>query len=274
MMNALVSAPGIYLDIDNEDYHRDVMLAPELGRSLSSSGVKRILELPAKFAYEREHGRAPKDAFDLGSTAHAIILRNGTVHVVDAYDWRAKVDQATKKRLRAQGKVVVHRGEYQQAARMAQSVRRHPLASAILSQGKPEVSYYWVDASSGVTCRARADWLREGTSADCIADLKTCQDASPEGFGRAAANFGYVLSAAHYLDGYQVLTGRRVPFYVIAVEVAPPHLVAVYEFPPDWLADAAHRVAHARQIYAECESSGDWPGYSPAITTLPRPRWA
>lgn len=274
-MSDLITEPGIFYDLDNEAYQRDSQVAPELGRTLSSSGIKAILNLPARFEYDREHGRAPKDAFDLGSTAHAIVLRNGTVHVVDAYDWRAKADQATKKRLRAEGKVVVHRGEYQQAAAMAQSVRRHPLASAILSQGRPEVSYYWTDEATGVTCRARADWLREGTAADCIADLKTCQDASADGFGKAIANFGYALSAVHYLDGYEALTGRRLPFYIIAVETAAPHFVQVHEIPADWLADASERVAEARALFAECESLGQFPGYATdQIVTPTRPRWA
>ena len=78
----------------------------------------------------------------------------------------------------------------------------------------------------------------------------------------------------HYLDGWEALTGKRVPFYVIAVETAPPHFVAVYEFPSDWLADAADQVTRARALYAECESTGDYPGYPTDITTLPRPRWA
>lgn len=273
-MSATVTAPGFY-DLTNEDYQRDAQVAPELGRTLSSSGVKAILNLPARFEYERENGRAPKDAFDLGSTAHAIILRNGTIHVVDAYDWRTKADQTTKKQLRAEGKVVVHRGEFAQAAAMARAVRRHPLASAILSQGRPEASYYWVDPETGVTCRARADWLREGTAADCISDVKTCQDASVDGFGKTIANFGYALSAAHYLDGYEVLTGRRIPFYFIAVETAPPHFVQVHELPPDWLADAAERVAEARALFAQYESAGEFPGYAPdQIVTPTRPRWA
>lgn len=271
----IVTGPGFYPDLSNEDYQRDTQLTPELGRSLSSSGVKRILTLPARFDYERQHGRAPKDAFDLGSTAHAIILRNGDVHVVDAYDWRAKADQATKKALRADGKVVVHRGEFAQAAAMAQSVRRHPLASAILSRGRAEVSYYWTDAQTGITCRARADWLREGTAADCIADVKTCQDASEDGFGKTIANFGYDLSVAHYVDGYEALTGRRLPLYLIAVETAVPHFVQVHEIPADWLADALDRVRDARARYAECESAGEFPGYAAEqIVTPTRPRWA
>lgn len=272
---SIVTGRGFYPDLSNEAYQRDTEVAPKLGRTLSSSGVKAILNLPARFDYDREHGRAPKDVFDLGSTAHAIVLRNGTVHVVDAYDWRKKVDQDTKKDLRAQGKVVVHRGEYAQAAAMARAVRRHPLASAILSQGRAEVSYYWTDEATGVTCRARADWLREGTAADCIADLKTCQDASVDGFGKTIANFGYALSAAHYLDGYEALTGRRIPLYLIAVETAAPHFVQVHEIPSDWLADAAVRVAEARELFAECESEGDFPGYATDLIVTPtRPRWA
>ena len=69
-----------------------------------------------------------------------------------------------------QGKVPVHRGDLLAVADR-RAVRRHPLAGAVLlASGEPEVSFYWIDAATGVTCRARVDWLVPGKA---LIDVKT-----------------------------------------------------------------------------------------------------
>lgn len=270
-MTVIVTAPGLYLDIPEDEYHADTVLAPELGRSLSASGAKTLLRNPARFDYERQHPKASSAAMDLGSVAHHLVLhRGGRLLVVDAYDWKKPANQKLRDAERAKGTVVVHRGELRQAAAMARAVRKHPLAAAILSDGQPEVSVYWVDEDTGVTCRARVDWLRD----NAIVDLKTTQDASPEGFGKACANYGYRESAAHYTDGVEAVTGNRLPFILIAVEKDAPHFVAVYQFGHEDLTYGADRMREALKTYAACESSGDWPGYSPDIELLSLPGWA
>ena len=42
----MITAPGIF-DVPELDYHADRLLAPQLGRSLSASGMKTILRCPA-----------------------------------------------------------------------------------------------------------------------------------------------------------------------------------------------------------------------------------
>jgi hypothetical protein len=266
----LVRKPGFY-DLDEDTYHRDDALTKRLGRSLSASGAKTLLKSPARFEYERRHPKASTESMDVGSVAHHLILhRGGRLVVVDAYDWRKPANQQLRDNGRAQGVVVVHRGQLRAAAAMARAVRRHELAGAILSQGKPEQSAYWIDKATGVTLRARIDWLRD----DAIVDVKTTADASPEAFAKSCANYGYRESAAHYRAAVHALTGRWLPFVLIAVETAPPHLVAVYRFDADDLAWGAARMRTAIDAYAEHESAGVWPGYSPEIEVLSMPRWA
>lgn len=266
-----ISRPGIYDGIPEDVYHGDRNLTPRLGRSLSASGAKTLLRSPARFAYEREHPKPSSDSMDVGSLAHHLILhRGGRLTIVDAYDWRTKAAQETKRAGRAAGDVVVHRGQLAAAAAMARAVRRHELAAAILKDGQPEQSVYWRDKGTGVTCRARVDWLRMNV----IVDVKTTRDASPEAFARSCVDYGYRESAAHYVAGVQAVTKRRLPFLLVAVETEAPHFVAVYRFTDEDLAYGAERMRTALERFAECESSGVWPGYSPDIEVLTMPRWA
>ena len=266
-----VTGPG-FASIPELEYHADTQLAPELGRSLSVSGAKTILRTPALFEYQRRNRPAPKAAFDLGTLAHELILRGGDnrIRVIDCYDWRSKKDQDAKKAAHAEGLVPVNRADLLEASRMAAAVRRHPLASAILSEGDPEVSMFWVDDTTGLTLRGRIDWLRD----NAIVDVKTTKDASPASFAKDAANYRYDMQADHYTEGVHAITGKRLPFLFVCVETTAPHLVAVYQLDDAAMERGARDNAEARRLYMECESSGEWPGYSPAIETLSLPRWA
>lgn len=266
-----IGKPGIYDGVPEERYHADDVLVKRLGRSLSASGAKVLLKSPAQFEHQRRHPKPSSESFEVGSVAHHLILhRGGRLIVVDAYDWRKPANRELRDNARAQGIVVVHRGQLAAAAAMARAVRRHELAAKILETGKPEQSVYWIDEATGVTCRARIDWLRD----DAIVDVKTTEDASPDAFAKSCANYGYRESAAHYRAAVHAVTGRWLPFVLIAVEKDPPHLVAVYRFDADDLAYGAERMRVAIDLYAECESAGVWPGHSPDIEVLTMPRWA
>lgn len=263
----IVTGPGVY-NVPEELYHADTTLAPELGRSLSGTGIKGVLRSPARYDWERNHPVYKKE-YDLGSTAHALALRSGAPIVrVPAADWRSKADQAERARIREAGQTPANWPEMRAALDMAKALRRHPTAGPLLD-GDVEQSLYWLDADTGITCRGRVDVWRP----DALVDVKTTQDASQDGFARQWAKLRYDLPAAHYLDGAYTLTGEWLRFLWVCVEVEPPHLVAVYELQRDDLEAALVDVARARRIYADCESSGQWPGYPPGITPLSPPRW-
>ena len=75
-----MNAPtGIRLGVPELTYHTDT-------RTLSASGAKTLLRDPERFAWERDHGRPPKAAFDLGGVVHALVLRSGDerIRIIDA----------------------------------------------------------------------------------------------------------------------------------------------------------------------------------------------
>lgn len=265
-----VTEPGIYPGIPEDTYHADNDLAPHLGRSLSASGAKVILKNPARYEWERRNPPPSKDAFDLGTIAHTLILGTGQeCHVIDAEDWRSKAARDARDEARQSGKVPLLRKDYDAAKAMADAVRTHELAGKILSEGEPEKSLYWLDEPTGVTCRGRLDWWRN----NAIVDVKTTRNGHPDDFERDAGNYGYHISAAHYVTGVETLTGARLPFVLIAVEKEPPHFVSVHQFDDDYLDLGARRMRHALELFAQCESSGVWPDYGNEIHTLHPPAW-
>lgn len=269
-MTTLIETPGIY-ELPEALYHADRHLASTLGRSLSSSGAKTLLDCPARFAYQREHP-VVKDAYDFGHVAHARLLgHGGDVVVIDADSWRTKAAQEAREEARAAGATPILAADSARADDLVEAVHAHPVAGAIFgADGRPEQSMYWIDDETGVTCRGRVDWVHPLA----LVDLKTALVAAPSRFSRSLVDYGYALQAAWYSQGWHSLTGELLPFIHVVVEKEPPHLVAVYQVDSDALAYGAEKASLARHIYAECESNDDWPGYSPEIELVSLPAWA
>lgn len=267
----LITGPG-FAAIEEQDYHADRSLAPELGRSLSASGAKALLDCPARYKWHREHP-VQKDTFDRGTIAHRLILRSddNRIRVADTYEWKPwQKWNPWKDDHRANGLVPIHRGDLLAASKMAAAVRRHRIAAAIFSQGRPEVSMYWIDERTGVTCRGRIDWLRD----NAIVDLKTINRADVRTITRQSVDYGYAAAAAHYRRGVHALTGQWLPFVHVFVENEEPHLVHVVQLSDDFLTWGEERMDAALDLFAECESSGHWPAYSPDdITLIDPPAW-
>lgn len=147
----------------------------------------------------------------------------------------------------------------------------HPVAAGIMRRGQCEVTMRWTDDETGVECKARADWWVPGKF---FMDLKTTDDASPEGFRRAIAKYGYHVQHAHYCDGAR-LCGETIKHYLIlAQEKEPPYVPAVYHI--DVASEERGYALRDRALrsIAECMASGKWPGYGDGITEISLPSWA
>ena len=131
------------------------------------------------------------------------------------------------------------------------------------------MSAFATDPETGVACRARFDLL-----AATAADLKTTAgSASPVGFGRDAAKYGYPIQEAHYLDVVEWATGERPPLVFVVVEKSAPHLVAVHQLDEVTRLVARDLAAKARRTYAECLATGAYPGYGDDTLTPYIPAW-
>jgi hypothetical protein len=283
----VVTEPGVYT-IPEDAYHAD----PVPGRSLSSSGAKKLLppSCPAKFKHDRDHGQAPKQAFDFGHAAHAKVLGVGAPVVIvqktakdgtksDAEDYRTKSAQEHCDEIRASGATPLLASEKAQVDGMAAALTEHPVASALFDpdHGEPEQSLFWHDLRFGVMRRCRLDWLPAPRNGRLIlADYKTTVSAEPGSFRRSMANFGYHMQAAWNLD-LAVALGcgdESSAFLFVAQEKTPPYVVSVFEPDAEALRLGRRRNDLALEVFSECMSTDTWPAYVPDVALISLPPWA
>lgn len=147
----------------------------------------------------------------------------------------------------------------------------HPVAAGIIKHGEAEVSMRWIDERTGLKCKARADWWRQGKF---FMDLKTCQDASPAAFAKAIHNFRYHVQHAHYCDGARALGEHIDNYLILAQESEFPHACAVYHV------DAATEVRgfelreRGMDLMLTCLETNCWPAYGDGISEISIPHYA
>lgn len=110
-----------------------------------------------------------------------------------------------------------------------------------------------------------------------VGDLKSTIDASPAGFARSAAKFGYHIQEAFYSKVYEALFGHPpAEFLFIAVESKPPYGVGFYVLDAEskWAGNAA--LDKLASDYATYLQSGNAtpPCYYADTLEIGLPRWA
>ena len=242
--------------------------------ALSASGAKMLLRSPAHYLAAKEKEREPTPAMKFGTLVHAMVLEPETVDA--EFIAQPKLDKRTTAgKQQAElfaatnaGKTIVDFDDFQRAQRVAESVRSHHLYNDLLKGASVEQSFRW--EQHGVPCKARMDAIQ----GPVIVDLKTTQDASPDGFARTLASLKYYVQAAHYLDGYMHETGMEAKdFIFIAVETEAPFAIGIYNLDMVALEAGRHKMALAAEAYKASQSMTAWKGYAPQITTLSVPAW-
>jgi len=272
-----ITEPGVY-ELPADVYHRD----PVPAGSLSASGARKLLPpyCPAIYRHEKDHRPPPTPEFSFGHAAHRLVLGVGPdIAVVDADNWRTKAAQEQRDDAIAAGLTPLLQADYNIVKAMAEALRGHPIAGALFSieTGRPEQSLFWQDKETGIWCRAMLDWLRHNDSSRrlVIPDYKTAASASPAKFEKAMYDYDYHRQAAWYMDAVVgVDRTDKAAFVFVVQEKTPPYLVSVFE--PDSLAVEAGRYYNrqARLVFAQCQQSGVWPGYSREVELISLPAYA
>lgn len=265
-----ITEPGIHDGISDADYHADPV--PE--GSLSTSGAKRLLDCPARYMWEQTN-RVDKSEYDYGHLAHRLVLGDGVMPwVVDAPDWRTKAAQDARKTARATGLAPVLRSDLLAATAMRREIRRHPIASRLFANGRPEVSMFARCPDTRLMMRARADWLTEHKSRPLIVDYKTVRTADPNRFGYAAWDYGYDIQDAWYRLTAHGAGLEDAAFVFVIQEKTAPYLVTVVELDDTARDIGAARGLAARRLYVQCRTTGHWPGYPTGIQSVTLPTYA
>ena len=251
-------------DISNADYHADP--------AVSASHLKTVMQSPyhywSRYLDPDRVAMTPTAAMRLGSLTHCAVLEPDelTKRYQLAPDRRTKEGKAAVVEMAAAGIEAVSEADLAQALQMADAVRSNSTAALLLANGQAEQSFWWDDIATGMRCKCRPDWF----DGETIVDLKTCVDASPAGFARAVAQWGYQVQAAHYLCG--TLAKR---FVFIAVEKSAPYAVGVYELDAEAMVHGSVLRHNALQRIQDCRAINEWPGYTDGgIQTIQLPGWA
>ncbi|MDQ3039181.1 MAG: PD-(D/E)XK nuclease-like domain-containing protein [Pseudomonadota bacterium] len=281
-------ATGIFNDVSPADYY--VRRLDEA----SASGLKQMLRSPAHYRHwcENPDQDRTSPALAFGSLLHCAVLepdvfaRKYIVEPADApsypppRSWAAAKSTADVERAKDfwrqweaghEGMTRVSTTDYDKVRRMADSAMSHPVARGLLIGGEREVTFRWQDEETGIDCKARADLYASG---EFLMDLKSCRDASAEGFARAVAAYNYDMQAMHYCNGIQACGDSIKWFVFLAVESEAPYVCQPYILDTR----AEERGWNLRQSairrLSQSLKSGQWPGYSQDLGQLSLPAYA
>lgn len=270
-----LTAPA-YLDhsLTIEEYHA---MAP-----ISKSQLDTLELSPAIFyARHRDPNRpapAAKSGQLEGNLAHCAVLEP------HEFESRYAVGPSVKRNTNVwkefveanPGRIAIQHDQYEAAVRQAASVRALLEIGEVLANGKPEVSAFWTDEETGVTCRCRPDFVHPARDdAVLLIDVKTFSSAAPNEFRRQVARKRYDVQSALYSDGYEIASGMEVlGFIFIAVETDYPFAANAFMLDEESLESGRQKYRKNLRTYAECERTNTWPGYSTGIDIIRLPQWA
>lgn len=274
MTSPQIPVTGFVENLDEDVYH-------DLDH-VSSHGIKAVLRSPEhffhKYVLKNRDDKASK-AMELGKKVHAAFLepkRFNEMKVVMP-DFGAMQSSTNRKKrdewiaVLPSGSIILKQEEVDQILGMAEAIRRHKIAAPILEQIAGEVSGFWVDEFTQVSCRMRIDGLI--MSKKLIVDYKTAEDASPQAFSSAAARYGYDVQAGHYVMGTENITKERFDYCFIAQETSEPYSPAVY-IPDHYFVEAGMSLAKKGLLkIKECRETNLWPGYSEEALNMSLPMW-
>lgn len=264
-MYAGAFTPGVYDVYTNAEYHA--------ADGISKSDLDLIHKSPAHYKAAR-HEDTP--ALRFGTAFHCAVLEhdrfNATYTVIEG-DRRTNVVKAAIKEAKEAGKTVLDADDFNALMGMAQATFKNPICAALLRGSLKEHSVFSELDDVRVKCRPDGWNVEKGV----LFDLKSTEDASPEGFARTVAKWRYHVQDAFYRHVVASATNcdaDELSFVFVAVEKKPPFAVALYEL--DELAALQGWVDAREDLrrYKTAKETGKWCGYSPRIETLSLPRWA
>jgi hypothetical protein len=279
------------VECTNDQYHS----GPGISKShLDAIAGASPLHYWHKYVNPERERAEPSQALIMGSAIHAIVLEpdlfTGEYMTVpaDAPKRATKAQIAAKKpspdaiasiewwaafEKENAGRIILEDEDYQTCLKIRDAVYRHPVAAGLLTGGTAEQSFYSIDKETGELMKCRTDYMHD--SGAMIVDLKSTEDASPNGFGKSAANFRYPVQTAWYNGVLDSCFGEHPEDWVfLAVEKKPPFAVGVYFMEYDTIARA--QIAARRDFLriVEHKRSGVWPDYGYTPTPLTLPAWS
>lgn len=278
---------SIQYDEPFEEYLRD--------RScISSSGIRAVLNSPQHFLASLMGFNDDEDVkphFRFGRAVHTFILeprRFQEIYVIQpeftgrTKDGRESAQSKEAREAKARwyselpvNAEVVTQEEIDHIICMAESLMRHPQASNLLKNGRPEVSGRITDPETGLRVKARCDYLTDWNNCLYISDIKSTRAGSEGLFSTEVARNRYHVQLALYADVYARLTGRPIEAVaIIGIEKTPPYTVFHRWLSDDDLDLGRAWYKHGLRTYRRCLQTGLWPASEVSATMLNLPVYA
>ena len=164
---------------------------------------------------------------------------------------------------------IVSQAEYDQYKTCLAAMLENHQVTSLVNDGESEVSIVWHDRHTGLRCKARLDSV-----SDVLLDLKTSRDDGdfplPLSFDYSLWKYSYYTQAAFYQDGWEAVTGQRLPFWFAVVSTNAPIQCIAAPIGEMTLNLGRDKNTERMSLYAQCKASGIWPGYeSPELFELP-----
>ena len=239
--------------------------------AISSSDVKAV----ATKSVAHWKARSPytsSPAFDVGTVVHDMVLEGGKNSLRGPIDRRGNAWKDAYAEAEAIGRTLLTCGDYDLARSMADSILFHPAGRRMESDTKNEMSIFVNEPTTGLAIKARPDayHVEDGI---CY-DIKTCQDASPDGFARDAWSYRYAIQAAFYTEVLRLEGLRPRKFVFVCVEKFPPFATAIHILDTAYMAWGRNEMISALEKIRAADQTGVVSTGYPEINTLSLPRWA
>lgn len=290
-----IADPGVY-DIPIECYHSQCTVGP----SISSTGIRRILESPAKYwmysdLNPKRLEEKKSDALILGGAAHHLLLGQDDFkkHYIvrpeelygDKWNGNRKDCKAWVKEHEEEGFTVLTPSDIETIKGLAGlqewqksmpncGLRNTELVMKGALTGEIEKSIIW--PAGKIWLKARPDAIP--AASNDVADLKTTTSVETHDLARTIYERGYYIQGALVGMGMSAVMGRQMEgFHLIFVDKEQPHDVAVRTLTDDDLVRGERAIFAALAIFQKCLTNGSWPGatYDDApASRISLPDWA
>ena len=255
--------------ITNAEYHG----SGELSRSTAWSLLQSC---PAKVRYDMNHPKPSSPALVIGSGFHTATLEPEKLDdefavkpsEIDGQGPRTKHYKESFELMQKSepDKQWLAPADYDLILEMAGSALENPVLRHYMADIDKVVEGTGYFEMEGAKCKVRPDLYIPG--AGVVIDLKSTQDASNRGFTKSVRQFGYLFQACWYMHALRLLGEKPKQFVFIAVEKTAPYATAAYTIKESDINKQFSNMERACQLWAACQSSGIWPGYSDMVETL------
>jgi hypothetical protein len=279
-----MNTPSLTHSFSNTKVHRNIP-DPDYRaiKALSKSSLTHFLKSPAHYLASTETPKETTDAMMFGTAYHAYVLTPDrfaeNVVMKPEWDARTKEGKAIKAEFEASlgRKVYINDKQLDAIKAMKAALMEHKVASKLLAgltdtEMAIESDYHPMHPKPGsVRIKGLLDGWDHNTAT--IIDLKTCKDASPEGFKWACKDFRYDMQEVQYRAlinaAFKSDTHGGVDRFVfIAQEKEPPYAVACYTLSHRTLMTAYDEWRVAVHNFGECQTNAVWPGYAASLVEL------